>query len=71
MQELANAIERAAESPQTPYGESCNSESPYSFLREASVKWAKFCLYNLTGEALAQGMNISTAIAKFVNEVED
>jgi hypothetical protein len=66
MQDLCDALDKATGSP-TP----CDSESPYNFLREASVRWAKFCLYSLTGKALSQGMNIATAIAAFVNEVED
>jgi len=68
MQDLVNALNRASEAP-IPSSE--NSEAPYGFLREASVRWAKFCLYYLTGSALTHGMGISAAIAQFINELED
>lgn len=39
-------------------------------LREASVKWANWCLNNLDDVLLRKGLEISAAIADFLNEIE-
>jgi hypothetical protein len=40
-------------------------------LREAAAKWASFCVWNLTGDALGKGLAVSASIAKFLNEIGD
>ena len=47
-----------------------SSEEECSELREASKKWAGYCLESLDGELLDKGLRVSAAIAEFLNERE-
>jgi hypothetical protein len=40
-------------------------------MRKAACEWAAFCLSEMTGPTLSLGLEISRAIAVFLNEIED
>lgn len=61
MQELAENI-RAAAAPGTI--------NVAELLRDASKKWAEYCIEDLDDELIDKGLAISASIARFLNEYE-
>lgn len=62
MQELTKAIKEASEPGEIDWGKRLN---------EAGQDWAKFCLKSLRKPLRNRGLKISTAIADFVEKLEE
>ena len=72
MQELADALERESRGDigQDPGERLVSSrDEAGGRLDNAAVKWATYCLQNLRGKLLADGLEISRTMAEFVSEL--
>lgn len=60
------AREMGMDAPEDP-----DADPGAAAMRKVACEWAAFCLTELTGPTLTFGLEISRAIAVFLNEIED
>ena len=68
MDKLANGIRSASGVDLNHFSEYQSSEeSPWRGLQDSAVKWAEFCIKELSPKEMKRGLKISAAIGAFVN----